>query len=241
MIDDLHVKLRIALGDAARPGEAGPRDGTAPPPPPLGSELERELTALAPVATRRPLRQLAILLAISLLYGVGILAVIRTRPDLDELPLGWLVAAGCAWFAGFAIPAGVALVPRRGSVLPRWQLAGVAAVIGSAGFMALGLCLHPRGVSSLDYSTTFLRGHTCLEAGLAMAIVPVVAGALFLRGALPVGGRWTAACLGASGGALGGLMLHLHCRIGDMLHVGLIHGGVVVVAAALAAALVPTR
>ena len=215
--------------------------GPVPPPPALGDELERELATLAPVATRRPLRQLAILIGMSLVYGAGILAVIRLRPDLDELPAGWLVAAGCAWFAGFAIPAGLALVPRRGSVLPRWQLAGIAAAIGSVGFIALGLCLHPHGPSSLDYSADFLRGHTCLEAGLATALVPVVAGTLFLRGAMPVGGRWTAACLGASGGALGGLVLHLHCRIADMLHVGLIHGGVVVVAAALAAALVPTR
>jgi hypothetical protein len=92
---------------------------------------------------------------------------------------------------------------------------------------------------SLDYSEHFARGHWCLELGLATALVPVVAGAIFLRGALPVGSRWTAAALGAGGGCLGGLVLHLHCRIADMLHVGIIHGGVVVVAAALAAALVP--
>jgi hypothetical protein len=69
--------------------------------------------------------------------------------------------------------------------------------------------------------------------------VPVVGGALLLRGALPVGSRWIAAALGAGGGSLGGLVLHLHCRVTDGLHVGLIHGGVVAVSALLAAALVP--
>jgi hypothetical protein len=69
--------------------------------------------------------------------------------------------------------------------------------------------------------------------------VPVVIGAIFLRGALPVGSRWIAAALGAGGGCLGGLVLHLHCRVADGAHVGLIHGGVVVVAAALSAAIVP--
>ena len=215
-------------------------DFAIPAPPPLGGELERELRALAPVTTRRPLRQLGILVGISLVYGAGILAVIRTRRDLDELPPAWLVGAACAWLLGFALPLALAVVPRRGSVLPRWQLGAVAAAVGSVGFIALGLLVHPSGPSSLDYGTAdFLRGHTCLEAGLATALVPVVAGALFLRGALPVGARWTAASLGAGGGALGGLVLHLHCRIADMLHVGLIHGGVVLVAALLAAALVP--
>ena len=34
-------------------------------------------------------------------------------------------------------------------------------------------------------------------------------------------------------------MLHLHCPVANGLHVGLIHGGVIVVAALLAAALAP--
>ena len=39
--------------------------------------------------------------------------------------------------------------------------------------------------------------------------------------------------------SLGGLMLHLHCPVTDGLHVGLVHGGVVGVAALLAAAVIP--
>jgi hypothetical protein len=34
-------------------------------------------------------------------------------------------------------------------------------------------------------------------------------------------------------------VLHLHCDVADGLHVGLIHGGVVVVAAVLSALIVP--
>jgi hypothetical protein len=60
-----------------------------------------------------------------------------------------------------------------------------------------------------------------------------------LRGVLPVGARWTAAGLGAAGGSLGGLVLHLHCPIADRWHLGLVHGGVVVLAAVLAAVVVP--
>ncbi len=214
-------------------------DFGVPTPPALGGELEGELGKLAPVAMRRPLRQLAILVGVSLVYGAGLLALITVRRDVDELPMTWFATAAGTWLLGFLVPAYLAIVPRAGSVLPRWQLGATVAAITSVGFVALGLCIHPHGPSSLDYSDTIAKGHWCLELGLATALVPVVAGAIFLRGALPVGSRWTAASLGAGGGALGGLVLHFHCRIADQIHVGVIHGGVVLVAALLAAALVP--
>jgi len=208
-----------------------------PVPPPLSAMLEAELAQLAQVATRRPIRQLALLVAISLIYGGGLLAMLAMRSDAHELPMGWLVGAGLAWLVGFVVPVYLATVPRAGAVTPRWKLAGLASLIGSLGFIGLGLWLHPSGPSSATLGWEhFTRGFGCLGSGLATALVPIVVGALFLRGALPVGSRWVAAALGAGGG---GLVLHLHCRVSDGLHVGLIHGGVVGVAALLAAALVP--
>ena len=124
--------------------------------------------------------------------------------------------------------------------MPRWRWAAASAIVTSIGFIALGLLVHPSGPSSVHYDwARFAHGHTCLEIGLATAVVPVIVGALCLRGALPVGSRWIAAALGAGGGCLGGLVLHLHCHVADGLHIGLVHGGVVVVAAMLAAALAP--
>jgi len=211
-----------------------------PTPPPLAPLLEAELAELPAVATRRPLRQLALLVAISLIYGAGMLAMLTMRRDMHELPIGWLAGAGLAWLLGFVVPVYLATVPRAGAVLPRWKFAGVSAVAGALGFISLGLLIHPTGPSSghLDWAH-FGHGVGCLEFGLATALVPVIGGAIFLRGALPVGSRWIAAALGAGGGSLGGLMLHLHCPITDGLHIGLMHGGVVGVAALLAAALVP--
>src|SRR6185436_3574312 len=114
------------------------------------------------------------------------------------------------------------------------------AVVTSIAFVVLGLIVHPMGPSSANYGwDRFVNGHWCLELGLATALVPVILGAVFLRGALPVRSRWIAAALGAGGGCLGGLVLHMHCHIADGLHIGLIHGGVVLVAAALSAALAP--
>jgi hypothetical protein len=211
-----------------------------PAPPPLSPMLEAELAQLTPVATRRPVRQLALLVAISLIYGAGVLAMVAMRRDAHELPMGWLVGAGLAWLLGVVVPLYLATVPRAGAVTPRWQLAGLASVIGSIGFIGLGLALHPSGPSSVTLGwDNFGRGYGCLGTGLATALVPVVVGAIFLRGALPVGSRRIAAALGAGGGSLGGLVLHLHCPVTDSLHVGLVHGGVVGVAALIAAALVP--
>ena len=211
-----------------------------PPAPPMSAALEAELGKLAPVSPRRPVRQLAIVAAASLAYGAGLLAALRLRRDIDELPTSWLGATAVAWLFGFVVPCYLALVPRRGAVMPRWRWAAASAIVTSIGFIALGLLVHPSGPSSVHYDwARFAHGHTCLEIGLATAVVPVIVGALCLRGALPVGSRWIAAALGAGGGCLGGLVLHLHCHVADGLHIGLVHGGVVVVAAMLAAALAP--
>jgi hypothetical protein len=211
-----------------------------PAPPPISPALEAELARLRPVATRRPARQLALLIAVSLVYGAGLIVMLTLRRDLHELPMGWLVSAGLAWLLGFVVPITLATVPRAGSVMPRWRLAGIAAVVASIAMIGLGLVLHPAGEHSYQLGWQgVVRGYGCLANGLETAIVPVVLGTIFLRRALPVGSRWIAAGLGAGGGSLGGLVLHLHCPVADGLHVGVIHGGVIAIAALLAAALVP--
>ena len=212
----------------------------APDLPALSAVLEAELASIAPVSPRRPLHQLAMFVAASLVYAGLLLAFQSLRADLGELPMGWIAGAGAAWFIGFSLATYFALVPRAGTMTPRWRTALAITAVTSVAFIALGLTMHPHGPDSLHYGMPhLLRGHGCLWLGLATALVPVVLGAIFLRGAVPVFSRWIAATLGAAGGCLGGLLLHMHCRIADGPHIGIVHGGVVVVAAALAALLVP--
>lgn len=218
-------------------------DLAAQPPPPapaLSALLEAELGSIAPVAPRRPLRQVAMFIVASLVYAGLLLAFLALRADLGELPRAWIIGAGAAWFTGFGLATYCALVPRAGTMTPRWRAAIVITGVTSVAFVILGLLVHPDGADSMHYGMPhLLKGHGCLWLGLATALVPVVLGAIFLRGAVPVFSRWVAATIGAAGGCLGGFLLHMHCRIADGPHIGFIHGGVVVIAALLAALLVP--
>jgi hypothetical protein len=208
-------------------------------PPDLGAALEAELAALTPTRPRRPARD-ALLIILSGLGFVGaMLAMMNVRRDILELPVSWLVVMGAAWLLGFLIPAWLAVVPARGQMIARWRAAAVAGGISAGLFIVCGYMIQPRGASSALITGAPLRYHGCLEVGLIAALVPVLLASIAVRGAFPVGSRWAAAALGAAGGALGGLMLHFHCPIADGLHVSMMHGGVVVVAALISAVVVP--
>lgn len=215
-----------------------------PPPPALCDELETELGRLAAVPRRSRHGGFALLGAISIIYGLGALLVMDLRPDLHALPRLWLALYSVAWFASFAGIAYLAVVPARRQVAPNWRYAGMASVIAGASFVAIGLVFdrHVPGQSILTEPTVgsvLERGFDCLSMGVLTALVPVFAGALLLRGRLPVGARLAGAGLGAAGGSLGGLVLHLHCHVADAMHLGLMHGGVVVLGAIVGALLLP--
>lgn len=213
-------------------------------PPPLGASLEAELQHLAPVTPRRPYRQFLATCALSLLYGGLLLLYLRLRRDLGGLPLPWLIAYCAAWLASFLGITWLALVPGPGRVMPNGRHAGMGAGMAAVGFIAAGLLFarHVPGLSVMfEPSLQSLVHHSskCLMWGVLTALVPVVLSALLLRGALPVGSRWAGAGLGAAGGSLGGLVLHLHCPVADALHLGVVHGGVVLAGAVLGALMIP--
>ena len=216
-------------------------DSVRPPPPPpeIGALLDAELSRLTPARTRRPLRDALVIFGSGLAVAGALLAMMQVRRDLLELPTGWLVAMAVGWLLGFLVPAYLAVVPPRGQMIARWRAAAISAGVSAVLFVAGGLMIQPSGPSSAPRIGGVLHQHTCLELGLAAALVPVLLAAIAVRGAFPVGSRWAAAALGAASGALGGLLLHFHCSVADVWHVGVIHGGVVLVAAAISALVVP--
>jgi len=212
--------------------------------PSLPPELEAELENLKPLRGHRPVRRFAMIIAGSMVSAAGIVLWLHLRPDLTGLPLEWVAINASAWFVGFIAVAWLTLVPSPGRIMPNWRRAGLAALIAAPLFVVTGL-LFPRSVPGVSIITDaslynlYLYGQGCLFWGVTTAVVPVILGALALRGALPVGSVWAGAGIGAAGGSLGGLVLHLHCHIADFLHVGIIHGGVVVVSAAVGALIIP--
>lgn len=213
-------------------------------PPALCASLEKELETLRPVRVMAPYMVFALIGLTGLLYGTAMLLFMDLRPDLADLPTAWLVIYSSAWLASFAAVAYLASVPVRGQVSPNWRYAGLAAMTASVGFVIGGLLFHESapGVSVVgEASMDDLLGHGvgCIGVGLLSALVPVLLGALLLRGRLPVGSHWAGAGLGAAGGSLGGLILQLHCHVADGLHLGVVHGGVVAIGAVIGALLLP--
>lgn len=212
--------------------------------PPPSAELALQLDEMSAAPARRPTRQVAAVIGISLAYVGALLVALKLRRDLSYLPRTWLVLYCAAWAVSSFTLLWLAIVPARQTVMPRWRIAALAAGVATFGFVMAGLML-PRSVPGLSsiYPETArdLVSHSrwCLQWGSITAIVPIAVGILVLRRALPVGARRAGLALGAGGGALGGLLLHLHCPITDRLHLGLVHGGVMVIAAVLAALIAP--
>lgn len=207
-------------------------------PPPLPDALQAELSELRPTRPRSPRRRFVALGLVSLAYCASLLLTMELRPDLWELPRPWLVLYCAAWLVAFVALGWLAVVPGPGRIMPDWRRAGVAAALAGIGFVAAGFLFEQPPPPGSPASRGGL-GLGCVALGVVTALVPVALGALLLRGRVPVGSRWAGAGMGAAGGSLGGLLLHLYCPLGHGLHLGLSHGGVVVVSAILGAVLIP--
>lgn len=214
---------------------AATRPEVAPPP---GAALEAELRAMRRAAPRSPARQLAMMMLVLGATAAAGVALTGLRRDVRDLPPAY-VALGAAVWALLAIGLGAAaLVPAPGQALPRVRLAAGLTSAAAIAVVVLGVLVHPRGAHSVSLGDDLFAGHACAEVGLGLAVLPVAGLTWLLRRAIPVGDRALAAAIGAAGGAVGGLVLHLHCAIVDPLHLGVMHGGVVGAAALLSAVLV---
>jgi len=211
--------------------------------PGMSAELEDMLSEVERVSTRCPRREAIMIAAISVLYAGSMVFLYRLRGDIDGLPMGYVAGFGASWLIGFVALLWLALVPRAGEVMPRWRNATVATAVAGILFPVAGLVIvrssehsiHSHG--SVDEFVHF--ADMCMRFGLMTSAVPIILATLVLRRAVPVRSRSVAAALGAGGGALGGFALHMHCSVTDKLHVGFVHGGLVLVCALVAAVALP--
>lgn len=208
------------------------------------ADLMAAVEDMRPVRPRVPLRSLLIVAAAAAVFPVVAMALYPLRRDLGALPKLWVGAVGALWLAGFLIPLAFAILPPAGQVLPNSARAGRSAVLAGITLVLVGLLftVDAPGVTLLPPATWSAFVHFwwhCVSFSLKVSIPAVVAAAFVLRRLKIAGLARLGAAVGAAAGALSGLALHGLCPIGGAAHVGLAHGGGVVIGGLLGALWLP--
>lgn len=211
-------------------------------PPPPSPEVLKLLGGMKPVRTRSRFAAFVAALVLGAAWPAYTLLRFPWRRDLSALPPMWVGIGAALWAFGFVASLAAALVPARGDVLPsasRASRIGVIAMGALIMFTAVWTAFAP-GVSLRPEDLGRTLWQSCLGCGryvLQVAGIFLLLGFLLLRRVLPMGGRRVGLALGAAGGAMGGLALHLLCPIATTSHVLLSHVGAMVLAS-LAGALI---
>lgn len=216
----------------------------AAPPAPPSPALLGAVKDMRPVRTRVPLRTLLVVAAAAAVYPTVAVALYPLRRDLRALPPLWFAAVAVVWLAGFVLPLAAGLLPRAGQVLPDGARARRAAVLASLTLVLTGLLftVDVPGVTILPATpwAGFRRlWWHCASFSLKVTIPAVVVASLLLRRLAAARLGYLGAAVGAAAGSLSGLTLHGLCPFGGALHVGLAHGGGVVIGAVLGALWLP--
>lgn len=221
MSDDLPIRAAVA------------------PPPPSPRLLERVGTA-GPVRVRRPLVSWSVVTAaIAAWAGLGLFRF-HFRPDLPWLAPGPTAAVGLLWLGGFAGSLYAVLVPPRGQVLPDVRRALAVGALGCVVLLAatiFGTRAAPgHSLAPPPDRFAILAAH-CVAITLAVFAGGFAIASMVLRRLVPFGQARAGLAAGVGSGAAGGLLLHFVCPYATPAHVGLAHGGTIVLCALLGAAL----
>lgn len=216
---------------------------TAPSAPP-SSALLASVNAMRPVRMRVPLRTLLVVAAAAVVFPTVAIAIYPLRSDFGALPPLWFAAVAVVWLAGFILPLMAALLPRPGQVLPDGARARRTAILASLTLVLTGLLftVDVPGVTILPATRWAGFGRLwwhCVSFSFKVTIPAVIVAAIALRKLVAAQLTRLGAAIGAAAGALSGLTLHGLCPYGGAEHVGLAHGGGVVVGALLGALWLP--
>ncbi|HSP78819.1 MAG TPA: NrsF family protein [Myxococcaceae bacterium] len=201
----------LVEGFGALEGLGGPRGAEVPA---LERAREEALKELAAHPRATPWwREVAVLVGVYALVTV-LGALVLTRVGLVGNTASTWVLAGLAVLLLVAMVGGavVALAPMRKAA---WGLVGTSAAVVGLSVVLGGSGLVARG---------FLAGCLgCARAHMMLSTLPLVAALVLLRRSAYHPARAVAA--GLSGGAVGLLLLHLHCPDGSTAHLALSHVG----------------
>jgi hypothetical protein len=197
--------------------------------PALSADLRAAVSAVAPVATRRPKLIAAVVVTLSLLWaGVLLQSLMGLRRDLGWWPDPVLALYLAISLTAFAAHLTFALVPAPGKVLPsayESARASVALLLITVPLALLFAASSTAAPTPVESAPGFWPGAlACVANGLRVAVIPVGLGLAALRRVVP-GGAWrTGLAVGAGAGVLAGAVLQLHCPQVDLAHVTLAHG-----------------
>jgi hypothetical protein len=217
---------------------------TATPPAPPSSALLASVNAMRPVRMRVPLRTLLAVAAAAVVFPTVAMVIYPLRRDLGALPPVWFAAVAVVWLAGIIIPLSAGLLPPPGQVLPDGARARRTAILASLTLVLTGLLftVDVPGVTILPATRWAGFAHLwwhCISFSLKVTIPAVFVAALGLRKLAAAHLGRLGAAIGAAAGALSGLTLHGLCPFGGGAHVGLAHGGGVVIGAVIGALWLP--
>lgn len=197
-------------------------------PPAVGDALRAALDSMEATGMRRPLRELAWFLGLSLPFLVVLVASMGLRRDIGGLSTAWLAGTAFVWLVSFVSCAYLGFVPADKQVAPRSRqifqaLAASLLLLIGLGFFATE---HVSGLSvsyAANPGSVFSHARTCSMIGLAAGVVPGVLALLCFRRFIPVGRISIGVGLGAAGGSLAGIFLLFHCPISERFHMALAH------------------
>jgi hypothetical protein len=217
---------------------------TSTPPAPPSNALLASVNAMRPVRMRVPFRTLLVVAAAAVVFPTVAISIYPLRRDLKALPPLWFAAVALVWLAGFIIPLTAAILPRSGQVLPDGTRARRTAILASLTLVLTGLLftVDIPGVTILPPMRWAGFGRMwwhCVSFSFKVTIPAVFVAAIALRKLAAAHLARLGAAIGAAAGALSGLTLHGLCPYGGAEHVGLAHGGGVVIGALLGALWLP--
>ncbi|WP_324262507.1 DUF1109 domain-containing protein [Altererythrobacter sp. H2] len=208
-----------------------PRDSNT-----LIAELVGSLEPVKPLSFRRGF---ALALAAAAVSVLGVAAMFDLRPDLlsGRFEPVFLLASGLFLVLGIAASVTVIVMsrPRVGSDHGGWAWAAAMVALLP---VAATLVTFGRGGSVLGHDE-LLYGAECLALGSSYSVLVFAVLVWWLRKGAPTSPERAGLLTGIAAGCFGIFAFSLHCRYDDIVHIGLWHSAVVVVAATAGRALVP--
>ncbi len=208
--------LPVTMGETPKPPALPVPEATPPAERSLTREEHRARTRTAAFA--------------AVVWVAAAIALFGVRADIASPRVAAPIAA---WLVGGALAFGVVLRPRA-----RGLPAGVRAVqhalwVVPAAYALTAVLIAQPAEGPLTWAS--IRGCLCLST--AMALGPLAAGALLLRGALLSAPGWRGAAVGAVLGLAGSIGVSAHCPVESLGHILLAHGAAIAIAAAAGGAL----